>query len=162
MTRNIPEHAIFFINGKRKMKLKLQLNFIKNTIRKITELLFGMCKNSIFRSQAYTRKGSLEVTFFRTYVYPYVFVCPRILRNSIFCKIELWDTSSVHKWGPSLLEVNRKWTGSEPEVESEGVCTLRFFYYTLSKTVWSPIWLLTCQPSFFFLVCNEKIEYVWT
>ena len=112
MTRNIPEHAIFFINGKRKMKLKLQLNFIKNTIRKITELLFGMCKNSIFRSQAYTRKGSLEVTFFRTYVYPYVFVCPRILRNSIFCKIELWDTSSVHKWGPSLLEVNRKWTGS--------------------------------------------------
>ena len=76
------------------------------------------------------QKGSLEVTFFLSVR---MSACPtsihqRILQNSIFCKIDLWDTSpQAHmtiygaqmgwKWTGNGPVVDRMWTGSGPEVE---------------------------------------------
>ena len=71
---------------------------IKQNLTECTRLLvaltviFFVC--TLFRSREYTRKGSLEVTFFRLYV------CPQILRNSILIKLIMG-----HLYG---AQVNRK------------------------------------------------------
>ena len=71
--------------------------------------------NTFFRSRAYTRKGSLEVIFFHPHDRK---LCEIQFKN--YLKIDLWDASYDHLWGPSEPEVNRKWTGNGLEVECEG------------------------------------------
>ena len=42
------------------------------------------------------------------------------------CKIELWDTSYDHLWGPSGSEVNRKWNARD--LQAQGACALRSLF----------------------------------
>ena len=70
----------------------------------------GYFIKSLFRSRVNRyAKGIFRCHFFAD-------VCPQIFQNNIFWKIVLWDTSYDHL----LAQVNRKWMGSEPEVECKG------------------------------------------
>ena len=79
----------------------------------------GLAKNShfnsnLFRSLAYSRKGSLEGTFF-----------PSVRMSANFCKIQFfgklnYGTPHMTISQSPMVQVNRKWTECRSEVKCEG------------------------------------------
>ena len=77
--------------------------------------IFHKWRHNFFRSRAFTRKGSLEVNFFNTY-FPYV---RKFCDIHFFVKLNYGSTPHMTIYG---AQVDRKLTGSTPEVECKG-CT---------------------------------------